>query len=224
MTTRPHKSKKLYGWHFVPNSRRLAYSDEPLKLGRTYRVKPPIVPCVWGLHGSTRLIDALGWAPGTILTRCEYGGKIVRKGDKFAAETRTVLWIGDVTNLLHEAACVFAEWALRRVKSPDPRSVAAIAAKRAWLRGDITTDELNAAEHAARMAAEDATTRCQRNAECNVLWSAAASAKSAAESAKSAARRAAWYAVLNTTASAAVWSDANDWLECSARELAGVDQ
>ena len=56
---------------------------------------------------------------------------------------------------LHELACRFAEAALSKERSagrePDPRSWAAIEAKRAWLRGEATDEELRA----ARVAAED---------------------------------------------------------------------
>lgn len=56
---------------------------------------------------------------------------------------------------LHELACVCAERALSRVENPDPRSVAAIAAKRAWMRGEITDKELDVARTAAWVAALD---------------------------------------------------------------------
>jgi len=59
--------------------------------------------------------------------------------------------------ILHEFACRCAERALSKIENPDPRSVAAIAAKRAWLKGEITDDELLA----ARVAAGDAERRWQ---------------------------------------------------------------
>ena len=55
--------------------------------------------------------------------------------------------------ILHEFACRCAEKALARVENPDPRSVAAIAAKRAWLRGEISDEQLAAAWAAAWAAA-----------------------------------------------------------------------
>ena len=58
--------------------------------------------------------------------------------------------------ILHEFACRCAEYALSFVASPDPRSIAAIEAKRKWLRGEITDAELAAAWDAARAAASDA--------------------------------------------------------------------
>lgn len=58
--------------------------------------------------------------------------------------------------ILHEFACRCAEYALSFVASPDPRSIAAIEAKRKWLRGEITDAGLYAAWYAARYAAWDA--------------------------------------------------------------------
>ena len=61
---------------------------------------------------------------------------------------------------LYEFACRVAEHALMKERKdgrePDPRSWAAIAAKRKWLRGEITEEELSAAWAAARDAARDA--------------------------------------------------------------------
>ena len=95
--------------------------------------------------------------------------------------------------LLHEFACRCVEYALSFVENPDPRSVAAIEAKRAWVRGEISDDELAAARAAAR-AAEAAA------------WAAARAARAAAWAAARAAARDAW------DASAAAWAaeDARD--------------
>ena len=58
--------------------------------------------------------------------------------------------------MMHEFACRCAEYALSFVESPDPRSIAAIEARRKWLRGEITDAELYAASAAAWAAAQDA--------------------------------------------------------------------
>ena len=73
--------------------------------------------------------------------------------DKIWAVTQTGL-IED--EKLHEFACRCAEEALKRVDNPDPRSVAAIEAKRKWLRGEISDEELTAAWAAAWAAASAA--------------------------------------------------------------------
>ncbi len=59
-------------------------------------------------------------------------------------------------SILHEFACRCAEYALSFADNPDPRSIAAIEAKRKWLRGEITNKELYAAQAAAWDAARDA--------------------------------------------------------------------
>src|ERR1022692_1797838 len=116
----------IYAWHFVPANMKLAHSDEPVEVGRTYRVKGKIVPCKNGLHGSIRLLDALGYTSSSILTRCSYAGEVVHESNKLAASERTILWLGDIGPILHEAACAFAEGALRIAKVTNLRSWAAI--------------------------------------------------------------------------------------------------
>ena len=75
--------------------------------------------------------------------------------------------------ILHEFACRCAEYALSFVDNPDPRSIAAIEAKRKWLRGEITDKELNAARAAARAAARDAAQVAARAAAQVAAWAAA---------------------------------------------------
>ena len=47
-------------------------------------------------------------------------------------------------SVLAEFVCRCAEEALKLVKDPDPRSLAAIAAKRAWINGEIDDEQLEA--------------------------------------------------------------------------------
>ncbi len=93
--------------------------------------------------------------------------------------------------IMHEFACRCAEKALASIENPDQRSVDAIAAKRKWMKGEITDAELNAAWDAARDAA----------------WAAAWDAAEAA--AWGAARDAAWAAAWDA-ARAAAWDAARD--------------
>ena len=201
-----------YAFHFVPKDLKLAHSGEPVEVGRTYRVEGKIVPCKNGLHGSIRLLDALTYASSSILTRCAYAGEIVHEQDKLAASERTILWIGDIEPILHEAACIFAEGALRVAKITDPRSWAPIEAKRKWLRGEITDNELAAAWDAASDAAWDAAWDAASDAARDAAWAAA----------RAAAWDAAWAAAWDAAWDAA-WAAQNDWLECAVREFAGVD-
>ena len=83
--------------------------------------------------------------------------------------------------VLHEFACLCAEQALALIDNPDPRSVAAIAEKRAWLRGEITDKQLAAARAAARdaawAAAWDAAWAAAWAAACAAAWAAACAAQ-----------------------------------------------
>ena len=98
--------------------------------------------------------------------------------------------------ILHEFACRCAEYALSFVDNPDPRSIAAIEAKRKWLRGEITDKELDAARAAARDAASDAARYAAWYAARTAAWDAARTAAQAAAraAARDAAQAAAWAA------------------------------
>ena len=181
----------MLAWHFLSEDKRLGYGD-----GRSVEVGVPLecdgepALCDNGMHGSIRLIDALRYASGPIVCRVEIEGDIIEGDDKLCGRRRTVLWMLDATELLHEFACQCAEDALALVAEPDPRSVAAIAAKRKWLSGEITDEELADARAAACAAARTAA----RNAE----WADALAAADAADAAADAsdARAAAWAAAI----------------------------
>lgn len=114
--------------------------------------------------------------------------------------------------VLHEFACRCAERALALVDTPDPRSVEAIATKRAWLRGEATDDELAAAQDAALAAAQDAVLAAVQAAAWDAAQAAARAAQDAAWAARDAARSAAWAAAQDAAwaAWAAAWDAAWD--------------
>ena len=111
----------------------------------------------------------------------------VSNGDKLWAVLREEFIDAPV---LHEYACRCAEYALTFVREPDSRSIAAIEAKRKWLRGEISNDDLTAARAAA--------------------WDAAWSAATAARAAAWAAARAAAYAAAGAAANAAACDAARE--------------
>lgn len=82
---------------------------------------------------------------------------------------------------LHEFACICAERALTLAEVKDERCRNAIKAKRAWLRGEISDDELDAAWAAAWDAARAAASAVARAAARAAAWDAACSAARAAE-------------------------------------------
>jgi hypothetical protein len=210
---------KLY-WHWLKEDRRLRYdSKELVEVGKTITHTGLVVMCESGLHASERAIDSLQYAPGPIICRVTLGGTVIDGTDKSVASERTVLWMADATNTLHEFACLCAEEALRTAKVENVRCWNAINTKRKWLRGEATNEELSAAESAAWTAAGSAAWTAASGA----AWSAAGSAAwtaasgaawSAAESeAWSAARSAAWAA-----ASGAAWDAAWDAARDAAME------
>ncbi|WP_418972127.1 hypothetical protein [Allofournierella sp.] len=94
--------------------------------------------------------------------------------------------------ILHEFACRCAERTLARVDHPDPRSVVGIKAKRQWLDGVITDEELDltwlaawdAEWHAARLVthttAQYAARACAQAAAQSAAWDTAQAAAQAA--------------------------------------------
>ena len=140
----------MLAWHFLPEDKRLGNGDGRLvEVGVPLECKGDPILCDNGMHGSVRLIDALRYASGPIVCRVEIEGDVIEGKDKLCGRRRTVLWMMDATQLLHEFACTCAEDALALVEQPDKHSVAAIAAKRAWLNGEITDKKLDAARFAA---------------------------------------------------------------------------
>ena len=109
--------------------------------------------------------------------------------------------------ILHEFACRCAEYALSFMDNPDPRSIAAIDAKRKWLRGEIKDKELRAAR-AATWAAAGAT-----------AWATAWAATWAAAGAT--AWDATW-AAAGATAWDAAWAAAWAAAGAAARDAAGA--
>jgi len=182
-------TEPILAWHFLPDdgmTRDFDGQRERVKVkpGTTLTWDGELKMCESGLHASTDITDALSYAPGAMLCRVECSGDIIEGDDKICCTKRKCLWMIDATRTLHEFACWCAEEAFAREREsgrePDPRSVAAIQAKRDWLDGMITDDELTDARDAAWAAAG------------NAAWAAAWSAAEAA--ARSAAWSAAWAA------------------------------
>ena len=101
--------------------------------------------------------------------------------------------------ILHEFACACAEYTLTLIDNPDQRSIKAVEVKRAWLRGEATDKELDAARDAACSAAYSA----DRYADWAAREAARATARAARATARATARAAAWHA------SEAAWETAS---------------
>ena len=105
--------------------------------------------------------------------------------------------------ILHEFACVCAECALSLINNPDPRSIKAIETKRAWLRDEVTTQELLDVMGAAMNAAWVDIGNLTKDATRDAAWAARAAAwTNAGNAAWAAANNTAWTAVRISKATA----------------------
>jgi hypothetical protein len=214
----------MLAWHFLREDKRLGNGDGRLvEVGATLECKGDPVLGDNGMHGSVRLIDALRYSAGPIVCRVEIEGDVIEGDDKLCGRRRTVLWMLDATRILHEFACTCVEDALALVEQPDPRSVAGIEAKRKWLDGKITDEELDAAWQSSWGAAQDAAWSARATA-----LVAQAAARAVAQDAASAARSASWDAqsaaqAASETARDAAWSVARGASRGAARAVAWPD-
>ena len=113
--------------------------------------------------------------------------------------------------ILHEFACRCAEYALSFIEKPAPRSVAAIEAKRAWLRGEISDDELAKARRTAWDAAWYSAWSVLDAAEKNARDVAKTAWTAAEPAAWAAARDTAWEAAWYTVRAARTTADDSEW-------------
>ena len=140
--------------------------------------------------------------------RDEWSALDILRLDDVAADDRLWLVLREElidAQILHEFACRCADRAIARIGKPDSRSVAAIEAKRKWLRGEISDDELDAAWDAALDAARDAA---RAAAWAAAKYAAMAAARAAAMAAAMAAARAAEMDAKWSAALASAWADA----------------
>jgi hypothetical protein len=170
----------IKAWHFICDDSTI-FTDSmkrPLKVhrGQILRHRGPLKLCKKGLHASVRPLDALGYAPGTMICRVECSGEVVHGGDKLVCSRRRVLWAKDASRVLHEFAIWCAEEALEKVKDPDPKSLRAIEIKKLWLDGKATDEELKAARIAAGDDAWGAAKHTAREAAWHAAWYAASEA------------------------------------------------
>ena len=171
----------------------------------TRKWMPPIegelVPCMNGYH-LCRVRDLIHWLGPSIWEatcrgeRVDIENKIVVREARLVRKLET--WNEKTARLF---ACDCAERALERIKTPDPRSVAAIAVSRRFANGTATREELAAAGDAAEAAAG---TTFWATADITA-WDAARAA--AGTVAFDVARAAAW-AVSWAATEAAVWDAA----------------
>ena len=94
---------KIKAWHFIDEDRRLGYGDgREVKAGVTHKVDCEPELCRRGLHASIRAIDALEYGGGSVVSRVEVSGKIVKGKNKLVGTERTYLWVADATDVINE--------------------------------------------------------------------------------------------------------------------------
>jgi len=192
-------SDTVIAYHFLSADGTVYGGYRPAPVGEWEPDIPDPVLCKRGYHGSIRILDALGYAAGPILQRCEYRG-VVYGDDKLVAVSRRALCRADATALLRLFAVRCAEGALALVINPDPRSLAACEVARRHALGQATNAELSAARDAARDAAWDAASDAASVAAWDAAWDAA------------------WYAAW-VEAGDAAWDAQNAWLESACLDL-----
>ena len=193
---------KILAWHFLREDCKMRFKpDVKVKPGVEYKAKLPLVMCKNGLHASEQIIDALFYAPGTVVCRVELSGRMIKNNDKICAEKRKVLWMYDAANVLHEFACIVMERALLKEREsgrePDQRSWQVIEVKRRWLRGESSSEDLAAAWEAAWAAVWEVAWEVSWETEWEAIWKAALTA---AKGATEVATRAATQTVAQTVA------------------------
>ena len=184
----PKRGTVITGWHFAEDDMRLGYNDmRKIRKGGTLSVSGKPKLCGRGLHCSERIMDALGYSRGNRICRVEVWGDLAVGDDKACGTHRKCLWHIDATNLLYEFACREAEDALALAGNPDPRSVAAIKARRDWIAGKITDKELAwAARAASATSAARAAWPASAVSVTSAAWAARAVSATRAASAASA--------------------------------------
>lgn len=126
------------------------------------------------VRGSIKAIDALCHAEGALVCRIEI--------DSSDTSKYTILWRADATDTLHKFACRYAEEMIHLISEAHrPIFAAAIAAKRGWLRGEVTGVELGKARDAAWGAiwngAQTAARAATMAAATDIVWATSAMAK-----------------------------------------------
>jgi hypothetical protein len=178
--------KALY---FAQNDKKLRYDDNrKIIVGETHKVDCVPKCCEVGLHGSVKAMDALNYAPGSILYLVEIEGDIDKNSDKICGTSRKYLDEFNVTDLLRKFAKSQALINIDKIKdycSEDDFNVVLD-----FLNGN---DELRESAWSAELAAWSEAR--------SAAWSAELAAWSEARSAAWSAESAAWSA-----AESAVWS------------------
>ncbi len=134
----------------MSSDKKFRYNDgRKARIGVIQKAKGKLALCKNGMHASTDILDALEYAPGSILTKVEMIGEVIVGDDKIVARGRKILWVINAEKILREFVCRCAERALKNAKVTDERCWNAIKAARLYIEGKITKEELKNARIAA---------------------------------------------------------------------------
>jgi hypothetical protein len=219
----------ILAWYFSDESRTLRHGDgRKIELGSCHEVEGNPVLYEHGLHASVKLLDALQYAPGSIVYRVELSGEMVVSNDKIVAQKRTYLAGGiDVSDVLmvfarKQALSVAHLWDIPPVvrgfleTGNESLKIEARAAAEA-----VAWDTASAAESAAGWAAASAVWAAEKDswvAGRVAVWAARSVPVWAAGSAVWAAGRAVWVAgrdarwAAEKDSWATAWADAEKML------------
>jgi hypothetical protein len=176
----------IIGWHFVGD--RLRDGRPVPKDGKWLVHDGPVAICRSGLHGSRHPFDALQYAPGPILCRCEFRRVVAEQKDKFVAHERRIIERADATEALRYFARLQALSVIHLWQTDPP---------------DVVLDYLMTGDESIRSAAGHAAL------EVRLYHARGGAATSAANAAARAAEiDAAWAAAWATAAIDTGWADA----------------
>lgn len=94
----------ILAWHFLRPDGKLRDGATPPPDGEWLTHDGAVEICQSGLHASVRAIDALTYAPGSIVCRVEMRGDLIVDRDKIVGRERSILWRYDATSVLRHFA------------------------------------------------------------------------------------------------------------------------
>lgn len=150
--------KRYLCWHFLQDDRRLRWGNRAaVEEGKTYRATGSLVMCKNGLHGSEKILDAVAFAPGSVICLVEIWGAVQQDTNKLVGRYRRVLRMIDGEDLLRRFA----------------RKCALHAVRRAWPDApDIVIRYLETGDESIRAAAWDAARAAAWAAARDAAWAA----------------------------------------------------
>jgi hypothetical protein len=170
----------IRAWYFSDEARRLRYGDgREIAVGVEHTIRGSLKLCKRGLHGSELILDALSYAPSTIVWLVDLSGRLLRGDDKIVATRRKYIAGGvDISDILQqfsrsEALLVADKWNCPEVM-------------RRWLEtGDETLR--SAARSTAELGVQLSVCPSAESAAWSAIWSTTLAAQPAALSAALAA-------------------------------------